>query len=290
VRILGRGTKRGERDYPKVLAGTLNGKFPRNSLGRAAGIPYDRPSLHVQGFCNPMRETRDAAVTEFLDTLRRLADQWIASGKDQLGELPWSRNIRWFSDEYQESIDRILRKFLHRHPPPIEPDSNGRLETASHLWLPTPLAWPFPEPELEDTLAQARDFATLEFQKFLDSSCPQRFFKCDGCGTYFVRARAPRKETPIYHGTFCENCKHKGGKRRTDSTRKQRKALMIEWAADNWPKWTKRSGVRSEWVAEQVNKRVERQPISWDTIKGNWVTWHQAEIEAEVERRNYAKG
>jgi hypothetical protein len=65
---------------------------------------------------------------------------------------------------------------------------------------------------------------------------------------------------------------------------------MIEWAADNWPKWTKRSGVRSEWVAEQVNKRVERQPISWDTIKGNWVTWHQAEIEAEVERRNYAKG
>jgi len=290
VRVLGRGTKRGKRDYPKVLADTLNGQFPRNSLGRAAGIPYDRPSLHVQGFCNPSRETRDAAVTEFLDTLRRLADQWIASGKDQLGEKPWSRNIRWFSDTYQEPIDRILRKFLQRNPPPIEPGSDGRLETASHLWLPVPLAWPFPEPKLEDTLAQARDFAILEFQKFLESSCPQRLFKCDGCRTYFVRAKAPRKETPIYHGTFCENCKHKGGKRRTDSTRKQRKTQMIEWAAECWTKWTEGSGVRSEWVADRVNARINGQPISWGTIKGNWVTWHQAEIEAEVERRNYAKG
>jgi len=25
-------------------------------------------------------------------------------------------------------------------------------------------------------------------------------------------------------------------------------------------------------------------------IKGNWVTWHQAEIEVEAERRNHAKG
>jgi hypothetical protein len=290
VRILGRGTKRGEPDYPKVLANTLNGKLPRNSLGQAAGIPYDRPSMHVQGFCNPSRETRDAAVTEFLDTLRRLSDQWIASGRDQLGEQPWSRNVFWASDTYQERIDITLRKFLQRNPPPIESGSDGRLETATHLWLPVPLAWPFPEPDLEDTLARARDFAIFEFLKFLESSCPQRLFKCDGCGAYFVRVRAPRKETPIYHGTFCQNCEHKGGARRTDSTRKQRKAQMIEWAAAYWPKWTERNGVRSEWVAEQVNERIEHQPISWGTIKGNWVTWHQAEIEAEKERRNHAKG
>ena len=292
MRILGRGTKRGERDYPKILATTLNGQWPREFLGWLAGIPHNRP-LRVQGFGNPSRETRDTAIMEFLDTLRRLADQWIASGRDRLGEQPWSRNVFWVSDAYQERIDITLRKFMARNPPPNEFGSDGRLarlEVVSHLWLPKPLAWPFPEPELEDTLARARDYAIAEFHKFLESSCPQRLFKCDGCGTYFVRARAPRKETPIYHGTFCENCKHKGGKRRTDSTRKQRKAQMIEWAADNWPKWTKRNGVRSEWIAEQVNKRVERQPISWDTIKGNWVTWHQAEIEAEVERRNYAKG
>jgi hypothetical protein len=145
-------------------------------------------------------------------------------------------------------------------------------------------------PELEDTLARAKDFAISEFQKFLESSFPQRLFKCDGCRTYFVRARAPRKETPIYHGTFCEDCKHKGGARRTDSTRKQRKAQMIEWAAEYWPKWTERRGVRSEWVAEQVNEWIEGQPINWGTIKGNWVTWHQAEIEAVVEGKNHAKG
>jgi len=65
---------------------------------------------------------------------------------------------------------------------------------------------------------------------------------------------------------------------------------MIEWAAEYWPKWTERRGVRSEWVAEQVNEWIEGQPINWGTIKGNWVTWHQAEIEAVVEGKNHAKG
>jgi hypothetical protein len=74
-------TKR-ERDYPEILARTLNGQDRKGTLEWLAGIPHDRP-IRVQGFGNASRESRDAAAKEFLSTLRRLADQWLASGMEQ---------------------------------------------------------------------------------------------------------------------------------------------------------------------------------------------------------------
>ena len=286
-------TRRGERDYPKILATTLNGGWPRNFLGWLAGIPKDHPpNTRMSGFCNASRETRDAAVKEFLDTLRRLADQWIASGREQLGEQPWSRNVFWVSDAYQERIDRTLQKFMDRNPPPHEFGRDGRLarlEAVSHLWLHKPVTWPFPEPELGETLARARDHAISEFQKFLESSCPQRLFKCDGCGTYFVRARAPKKETPIYKGTFCETkCKHKGGARRTLESRNRRLLERVGWVADALESWkpTNRHGPKNEWVLERLNKKLG----DGNHKKVNFLTKHRVKIEAELERRRNAKG
>ena len=250
---------RRERDFPGILAATLNGQYPRNSLGRLAGIPYDRPSLHVQGFCNPSRETRDAAVTEFLSELRRLTDQWIASGREQIksiGEQPWSRNVLWFSDAYQEPIDRTLQKFLDRNPPPILPYSDGRLTIASHLWLPLPTVWPFPEPKLEDTLARARDLAIYEFQQFLGSDFPQRLFRCDECEKYFVLARNPRKV--IQRGAYCKNCKSAGGKRRVEDQRKDERNEMLKVAAKAWGEWTRRTRIDQKgWVVQAVREQCE---------------------------------
>jgi len=290
------GTKGAQWDYPKILVTTLNGQWDRGFLGWLAGIPHDRPSgIRTPGFRNASRETRDAAISEFLHTLRQLVDQWLESGKDRVkfAEQPWSRNVFWVSDTYQERIDRRLQKFMDRNPPPNEFGRDGRLaplETVSHLWMPKPAAWPFPEPELEDTLARARDHGIAEFQKFLGSSCPQRLFKCDGCGTYFVRTRTPKKETAIYHGAFCERCKHKGGARRTGTSRNRRLQEMIGWAADAWVKWKPKKPFveRSDWVTEKVNAKLLR--AGRDLIKVNWVSRHRAEIEIEVERRNYAKG
>jgi len=91
---------------------------------------------------------------------------------------------------------------------------------------------------------------------------------------------------PIYHGTFCEKCKNKGGARRTMDSRKRRTQEMVKLAADAWARWTlsRRYGKRSEWVATQVTAKLPR----GGTIKANWVTRHKTEIEAEVERRNDA--
>jgi hypothetical protein len=186
---------------------------------------------------------------------------------------------------------------MARNPPPNEFGSDGRLarlEAVSHLWLPKPLAWPFPEPELEDTLARARDFAISEFLKFLASSCPQRLFKCDGrrgCGAYFVRTRAPRKETLIYHGTFCENCKNAGEdkKRRTEEIRSNLAESLWKLAAHHWPNWNPKihGQSRSKWVAEMMNEKLVKKGIC---KTGKWVTQNRVMIEAEVERKNHAKG
>ena len=281
-------TKR-ERDYPEILAKTLNGQDRKGTLEWLAGIPHDRP-LRVQGFGNASRESRDAAATEFLSELRRLADQWIASGRDQLDlsrEQPWTRSVRWFSDTYQERIDKTLQKFLDRNPPPIEPDSDGRLEIPSHLWLPRPLAWPFPEPKLEDTLERARDYAISEFQEFLQSDCPQRLFKCDKCRKYFALTRKPREL--ILHGAYCKNCKSAGGARRVEDARKAQKKEMLKTAAEAWSRWkyfhqySDRGGPDQRgWVAWQVNKRHS---TDWGR---KWVSRNLKNILELVEEKHHA--
>ncbi len=275
---------RRERDYPKILATTLNGQDRMGTLGWLAGIPHDRP-FRVQGFCNPSRRTRDAAIKEFLETLRRLADQWIASGKEQLksiGEQPWTRNVLWFSDDYQEPIDRTLRKFLDRYPLPIVPDSAGRFAVA--YWEPRDAPWPFPEPALEDTLAKARDLAIIDFQKFLESDCPQQLFKCNECGKYFALARKPREV--IQHGAYCKKCKSAGGARRVEDKRNAEKEEMLKIAAEAWMEWkySHSNPNQLEWVARQVKKRCRGE------IQAKWVSRNLKKIQERVEALKNAKG
>lgn len=278
-------TKEQERDYPEILAATLNGRDRKASLEYMAGMPGDRPSLNVQGFCNPSRETRDAAVKEFLSELARLANQWISSGRLQfkeIGEQPWERNVRWFSDAYPERIDKTFLKFLQRNPPPIEPTSDGRLEIASHLWPPRLPVWPLPEPNLEDTLERARDFAIAEFQKFLESGCPQRLFKCDECSKYFALARKPRQV--IQRGSYCRNCKSAGGARRVTTKRDAEKENLLGAAADEWVQWrySHRNPDQREWVARQVGNRCNV------TIQRKWVSRNLKGILKRVEEKHHA--
>jgi len=276
-----------EKNYPEILAATLNGQYSRSSLGRLAGIPRDRLLPNVQNFCNPSRETRDAAVQEFLSTLKRLAEQWIASGKDErdpLREQPWSRNVLWFSDAYQEPIHITQRKFLSRNPPPILPYSDGRLTIASHLWLPAPTAWPFPEPKLEDTLARARDLAIYEFQQFLGSDCPQRLFRCNKCNRYFALTRKPREV--IQRGAFCKRCKSAGRVRGIQIRRTTQKEKLWNVAAEAWVQFkrTHANPDQKEWVRRQVSKKCGV------NFQLKWVTRNLTEILARVEALKDAKG
>ena len=194
-----------------------------------------------------------------------------------------SKRSVWFSDTYQEPIDRTLQKYLDRNPPPIVPDSDGRFAVASD-WPPRDTAWPFPEPELEDTLERARDFAISEFQRFLESDCPQRLFKCNKCQKFFALARKPREV--IQHGSYCKNCKSAGGASRVKTKRNDEKKNLLKTAADAWVQW-KHSHLnpnQREWVAEQVSMRCRLRIPK----QGKWVSRNLKRIRELVEENHHA--
>lgn len=258
-------------DWPSNVAGVLNGKIRKGLLESQAG---------AEG--NP-QEIKDAAVFVFLKHLRNLVDQWISSGKnvDHIeAEDPWRRCVYWSSTAHPKPIVDALSRYTNVCAPELLFGPNSQIEIGmlpkSRQLRPLDVAW---------------SRAVWWFVMLLDSPGRERLFSCDSCGKYFVRVRAPKKETLIYHGTYCKSCKDKGKDRarRTVESRNRRTEEKIRWAADAWSKWKqdRRHGKRSEWVAEQVNKNLL---LRGESIKGNWVTRNQNEIEAEVERRNYATG
>jgi hypothetical protein len=227
---------------------------------------------------------RAAALLEFDSTLRRLTDQWIDSGKDwQDGTVdePHRRNILWHSTRFPEPIFRTLTTFWDRNRPQVIVQINGRSTVK-----------PEPKPSLntKDLSLGAREHAIYHFQQLLDSPIRERLSRCDACRAYFVRARAPKKDTPIFRGTFCSNpnCKGKGSVKRMNATRETRTKQRVELAAKLWSEWTqrKRQLERSKWVAREMNNTLF---LGGEGITGKWVTQHQKEIEAEIERRSHAK-
>lgn len=207
------------------------------------------------------------AADSFNRTLREIADKWIDSGRTGEVENPWDR-----------VASPLLDAFGVRNPPVLSVDAEG----------PYLILMPHTRNEGKSLAAAVIDGAMAMCLQLLDSPACRRLFRCDGCGTYFMRTRAPKKDTPIYHGSYCADCKRKGKDRirRTVDGRNQRTQKKLKLAADAWAKWTPdhRHGKRSEWVAKQVTAKLQR----GETIRVNWVTRHQTEIEAEVERRNHA--
>jgi hypothetical protein len=222
---------------------------------------------------------RAAALLEFDNTLRSLTDQWIDSGKDRragtLVDAPHSRNILGRSPRFPEPIFQKLVTFWERNRPQVIVGIDGR-----STLNPEPKRYLNPK----DLSLESRERAIYYFQRLLDSPMRESLSRCDWCGAYFVRARAPKKDTPIFRGTFCPNCKGKGSLKRMNATRENRTHKMVELAAELWPKWkpTRQHGKRSKWIAEKMNKTLSHRG---EKITGKWITQHQQEIEAETERR-----
>jgi len=235
----------------------------------------------ASGIRSLLGKERDAAVAEFKSTLRGLVDQWIDSGKANetiTGDEPMKRNISWRSPLYPEPFGKTVIKFWEARVT-VELDDSP----VFHVGLSEAARGS------KDSLFTAREYAVHEFARLLASPSPQRLSRCDGCGRYFVRQRVPTK--PICHGTFCSRgkCKSKGGAKRVVDSRDQIAKSKICWAADALEQWkpASRFGEKPDWVVEQVNAKLLPRG---ESIKVNWFTWHQTEIEAEVERRKHAKG
>jgi hypothetical protein len=288
VRIFGFvGNKRGKGDVAEsMLLRALNGRIPLPAVnvlltGKADGIGDERAPI---------------ARLAFTQALRSLVNAWIDSAKKDKEEQPWKRT---FSPLF-------LQDYINRNPPVLEIAEDGpRLVLFPHVWDKRKGFPLFADVAVESILSDLdpRDFpsaqfvreiipfafdaATAMFLQLLDSPESTKLFRCDGCGAYFIRTRAPKKDMPIYHGSWCANCKARGSAKRTDESRETRTKQKVEWAADIWPLWKpdRRHGNRAEWVAHQVNKQLK---ASKGRVARNWVTLHQDDIEAELKRRKHA--
>jgi len=240
----------------------------------------NRPIREFAAGIRPLHgEERDAALAEFKSTLRGLVDQWIESGKANetvTGDEPLKRDVIWRSRLYPKALFETVVRFWGAHAPRVTIEPNGSLV----LQVGTPES-----AGSEDSLHWARECAIFEFARLLDSPSPQRLSRCDGCGRYFVRQRVPMKA--IYHGNFCPSakCKRKGGAKRIVDSREQLARDKIRWAADALEKWKpgRHCGEKKDWIRKTVNEELRM--VGLDPIEVNWVTWHQKDIEAEMERR-----
>lgn len=253
-----------EGEYVKDLANILNGKVFPDFADFTAGDEAELVArLNRLLIITP--KIRTTTESEFFLTLRNLVEQWLSSGKSDEGECPRERNVPI----------QMLRDFVRRNPPYLGLEApNGQLTLDLD-----PLSF------TKSPLAIARDAATFLFLKLMDSAGRARLSRCDACERYFVRARMPKRDIPIYHGSFCSKCKGKAAMRRTSVSRNHRKKQMVELAANCWLRWgsTRVISKRSEWVASRINEKL---PHWANPITGKWVTQNQAAIEAEATRRD----
>lgn len=250
------GEKRGA-GISKRLIEALNGRLPQETVAFLVGSQLDGLAAEDSAY------VRHA----FRRHLCELVDEWINSGKLGEEDRPWQRSVS----------SPLPHGFTERNPPALLFDAEG-----PYLIL-------MPRSNRNKTLTLAiSDGAVAMFIALLDTPSRARLSRCDECGIYFTRAREPKKEMPIYRGSWCANCEGKGGARRTEKSRQRRTQQMVEWAADAKLRWKsdRRHGEQSSWIVDEVNARL---PRDWNLISKNWVTRHMNEIEEELERRKHAK-
>jgi hypothetical protein len=260
----GSWSKRERADLPKIIARKLNRGLPAFDLVRAAVGPAETNEALIE-----------QAAVAFLSTLGSLVDQWIESGKGTDGSgaaSPWARSIFWIGKGYPTPLANPLLEAIQDGIAKIQLSEEGRLIVAVH-----PLDYKHTDP-----LLKAQELGIYDFILLLAAPTRERLSKCDECKKYFVHARTPKKDALIFHGTFCGDCKGKGGARRTLGTRERRNKRLITLAAQFWPKWKSlpRYGKKSKWVANQVNERLRQ---GEQHVTGKWVTQNRVKIQTEIE-------
>jgi hypothetical protein len=207
--------------------------------------------------------------------LRVLAERWIQSGIHSDGvEEPKSRKLPEF---LREAIRCSVNDPLTVH---IMPDGALQGHFSFRLGLESAV--------LDDRARRECDErkGTYLFLLFLDGDNLRfRLAKClrKGCAApYFFRERL----RPIYkNGAVCPHHRKQVGSLRA---REDERDDLLKLAAKFWPRWTPtKQPNRSLWTAGQVN--AQRTGIE-KHITQKWISRNAVQIEAEVERRNHAKG
>jgi hypothetical protein len=238
-----------------------------------------------------MREDRvsiELAQASMVSTMRELANLWIDSGKsrsDSKIDTPAARNVEDILPGHSISLFKLIQfGLLNDHPSwtVMRRDGTQGIKTRPPRFDATNvqnLGWD------HAMHFYGKRLALYEFMRLLGLKYSRHFSRCDKCDRYFAYKRAPKRT--LKNGVFCDACQGAASVSRTQEVRNRRTQRLVEFAADIWAQWkpTPQHGKQSRWVAGKVNQRL-KDPRRY--ITGRWVTQHQAEIEAELNRRNSA--
>jgi hypothetical protein len=225
----------------------------------------------------------DSAVNGMIAATREMADMWIGSGKsghDWSVDAPADRNVEDVLPGREYSLFQKIDGALFRsYPRYTEMRRDGSLQIKDTYpnfdidALNGPLG-------VRDVLeAHGESWAAFYFSRFLNSPDSRYMSRCDHCKRYFAYQRA-RLRT-VKRGVFCPACDGKGSVKRTEVSRARR----LDTAAKAWLAWeiSHRGPVRTEWVADQVNKAHET------AFGRRWINQNLAKIQERVEALRNAK-
>ena len=244
---------------PELVAAILNGKLTPSQI---AGLIDPRK---LNGGSN------ERIAAEFLQALRQLVDDWIDSGKREGFDSPIQREVPM----------KVLTDYTNRNPPLTLIGGDGRIGFSLEPSTLTSI----------DGRDAALDRATWEFVKLMDSPFRNRLSRCDECGVYFARRRLPKQDEPNKFGSFCEKHRGKGRAKSTKTARENHREEMLDAAAAVLLEFERIAPGAEwrQWGVQKLNKRMARvrlnNPNAFPAISSNWLTRHEAEIEARARRR-----
>jgi hypothetical protein len=250
------------------LCGILNYALPLDEFGLPDNEAVTEQAKAIQAAHPEVEISRAEDFVEMSSSLgwplRGLVNQWIESGKRDGIENPYQRRVP----------DGVLTTFNAVFSTELRIDNGGHLRTFYNK-----------RNEENNAEAFARSFATLRFIQLLDHPDRERLSRCDGCRSYFLHQRQPKKGIVIKHGTFCRACKGKGRAKSTKEKRGDRKKQLVQLAARLWVEYADakhRSG-RSEWVVEQMTEQMRRSRRKGQAVPSpitkKWVTQNRKPIE-----------
>jgi hypothetical protein len=214
------------------------------------------------------------AISSMIATMRRMADMWIESGKNNDADIPMERNIvKLFLDHPDQNllamIERLLPDHFLRY---TQITREGKFESKDKF--PTFDRQKLEQIGFEEALkAFGETWGAFHFSRFLDSRHSHRIARCDSCGTYFAYQRARLRM--VLRGVFCPKCTGKGAQKRTKLSREKR----LDTAARAWIEWeSKRTSKQQwQWVCDAVSKS------HGITFGRRWITQNQSKIQKRVE-------
>lgn len=226
------------------------------------------------------------AVDSFCDTLRTMADMWIASGKDPSDssvDAPATRNVEDLQPGFEFPLfGRIDRLLLHRYPRYTGMRRDGTIEIKDTF---PRLDTTSPSFRFRQWQSVLQDFGQMwaahDFSRLLDSPYSRRVSRCDRCKCYFAYDR--NRLRTVNHGVFCQgqDCKGKASNNRTKRSRGKR----LDTAAKAWIEWQskRRKGQPDPgWITERVNK-------AHGTAFGRrWISQNLIKIQERMEALQHA--